>query len=99
MAEGGAEGVADRARNERLTSIVDRERLTRMQRLLGDNGIQLTKRQIAMDQNGDLGLNLTHEPEAAMWRAGHINEMQMGATAKGREARLRVAHTELNLSH
>ena len=98
MAEGGADGVADRARNERLTSIVDRERLTRMQRLLGDNGIQLSKRQIAMDQNGDLGLNLTPETAAAMWRAGLINESQLGAIANGGHARFSFAHNDLLVS-
>jgi len=51
MAEGGAEGIADRARNERLTRIVDNERLTRMQQLLGEHGVQMSKRQIAMAQN------------------------------------------------
>src|SRR3546814_9868059 len=81
MAEGGAAGVADRARNERLTSIVDRERLTRMKGLLAENGIHLSKRQIAMDQNGDLSLNPTPETAAAMWKAGLINESQLGAIA------------------
>lgn len=33
MAEGGAAGIADRARNERMTRIIDNERLTRMQKL------------------------------------------------------------------
>src|SRR3546814_13527142 len=52
MAEGGSAGVADRARNERLTRIVDHERLTRAQGLLRSHGIDLTKRQIQMDQHG-----------------------------------------------
>ena len=98
MAEGGAAGVADRARNERLTSIVDRERLTRMQGLLAENGINLSKRQIAMDQNGDLGLNLTPETAAAMWKAGLINESQLGAIANGGHARFSFAHNDLLVS-
>ena len=98
MAEGGAGGIADRARNERITSIVDRERLTRMQGLLAENGINLTKRQIAMDQNGDLGLNLTPETAAAMWKAGLINESQLGAIANGGHARFSFAHNDLLVS-
>jgi conjugal transfer mating pair stabilization protein TraG len=98
MAEGGASGIADRARNERLTSIVDRERLTRMQGLLAEKGIKLTKRQIAMDQNGDLGLNLTPETAAAMWKAGLINESQLGAIANGGHARFSFAHNDLLVS-
>ncbi|WP_232494515.1 conjugal transfer protein TraG N-terminal domain-containing protein [Novosphingobium kaempferiae] len=98
MAEGGAAGIADRARNERLTSIVDRERLTRMQRLLADNGIDLSRRQIAMDQNGDLSLNLTPQTAAAMWKAGLINESQLGAIANGGNARFSFAHNDLLVS-
>lgn len=98
MAEGGPEGIADRARNERLTGIVDRERLTRMQGLLAEKGINLSKRQIAMDQNGDLGLNLTPETAAAMWKAGLINESQLGAIANGGHARFSFAHNDLLVS-
>lgn len=98
MAEGGAGGIADRARNERLTRIVDNERLTRMQGLLRDHGINLTKRQIAMDQNGDLSLNLTPETAAQMWRGGLINESQLGAVANGGSARFSFAHNDLLVS-
>jgi len=98
MAEGGASGIADRSRNERLTSIVDRERLTRMQGLLAENGIKLSKRQIAMDQNGDLNLNLTPETAAAMWKADLINESQLGAIANGGHARFSFAHNDLLVS-
>ena len=98
MAEGGAAGIADRARNERLTSIVDRERLTRMQGLLAEHGIKLSKRQLAMDQNGDLGLNLTPATAAAMWKAGLINESQLGAIANGGHARFSFAHNDLLVS-
>src|SRR3546814_17233903 len=93
MAEGGAAGVADRARNERLTSIVDRERLTRMQGLLAETGIHLSKRQIAMDQNGDLSLNLTPETAAALWKAGLITESQLGAIADCGHARFSFSPT------
>jgi conjugal transfer mating pair stabilization protein TraG len=53
MAEGGAPTIPDRAGNERMTRIVDAERLTRVQGLLKQAAVSLTKRQIAMDQNGD----------------------------------------------
>ncbi len=98
MAEGGPAGIADRARNERLTRIVENERLTRMQGLLHDNGIDLSRRQIAMDQNGELNLNLTPQTAAAMWKAGLINESQLGAVAGGGHARFSFAHNDLLVS-
>ncbi|RQW46101.1 conjugal transfer protein TraG N-terminal domain-containing protein [Novosphingobium sp. LASN5T] len=98
MAEGGAGGIADRARNDRLSRIVDNERLTRMQRLLRDHGIDLTRRQIAMDQNGDLSLNLTPETAAALWRGGLINEGQLGAVANGGSARFSFADNDVLVS-
>src|SRR3546814_7926972 len=72
IAEGGAEGIADRARNERLTRIVDNERLTRMQGLLREHGVDMSKRKHAKAQNGDLSLNLTPATAAQMWRGGLI---------------------------
>src|SRR3546814_8423728 len=54
--------------------------------------------QIAMDQNGDLSLNLTPETAAAMWKAGLINESQLGAIADGGHARFSFAHNELLVS-
>ncbi|SEJ46887.1 conjugal transfer mating pair stabilization protein TraG [Sphingobium sp. AP50] len=98
MAEGGAEGIADRARNDRLTHIVDAERLTRMQGLLKANGIAMTKRQIAMDQNGDLSLNLSPRTAAQMWKAGLLNESQLGAVANGGRARFSFANNDLLVS-
>lgn len=98
MAEGGAAGVADRSRNERLTRIVDNERLSRMQALFRAHGISLTKRQIAMDQNGDLNLNLTPALSAQLWQGGLINESQLGAVANGGHARLSFAHNDLLVS-
>lgn len=98
MAEGGAEGIADRARNDRLTRIVDNERLTRMQQLLGEHGVKMSKRQIAMDQNGDLSLNLTPDTAAQLWRGGLINESQLGAIANGGRARFSFAHNDVLVS-
>ena len=98
MAEGGAEGVADRARNSRMTSIVDKERLSRVQSMLKDNGIEMTKREIAMDQNGDFSLNLTPATAAQMWKAGLLNESQLGAVANGGHARFSLAHNDLLVS-
>jgi conjugal transfer mating pair stabilization protein TraG len=98
MAEGGAAGIADRAGNERLTRIVDNERLTRAQRMLRDAGVSLTKRQIAMDQNGDFSLNLTPQTAAQMWQAGLINQSQLGAIANGGTARFSFAHNDLLVS-
>ncbi|NKJ02376.1 conjugal transfer protein TraG N-terminal domain-containing protein [Novosphingobium sp. SG707] len=98
MAEGGATGIADRARNERLTGIVDKERLSRIQTLLQDHGIAMSKRQIAMDQNGDVSLNLTPQLAAEMWRGGLINQNQLGAVANGGHARFSFAHNDLLVS-
>src|SRR3546814_9509705 len=74
MAEGGAAGIADRARNERLTRIVDNERLTRMQGLLRSEGINMTKRELAMAQNGDLNLNVSPDVARQLRAAGLIND-------------------------
>ncbi|MBO9379513.1 conjugal transfer protein TraG [Sphingomonas histidinilytica] len=98
MAEGGAAGIADRARNERLGRIVENERLTRMQGLLREHGVRLSKRQIAMDQNGDMSLNLTPEAATQMWRGGLINDSQLGAVAGGGRARFSFAHNDVLVS-
>lgn len=98
MAEGGPAAIADRARNERLGRIVENERLTRMQKLLADHGVNLSRRQIAMDQNGDLNLNLSPESAAALWKGGLINESQLGAIAGGGRARFSFAHNDLLVS-
>ncbi|MFK4873836.1 conjugal transfer protein TraG N-terminal domain-containing protein [Novosphingobium sp. ZW T3_23] len=98
MDEGGAAGIADRARNRRLTNIVENERLSRMQGLLAANGIRLTKRQIAMDQNGDFSMNLTPRNAAAFRDAGLINESQFGAITKGGTARLSLADNDMLVS-
>ncbi|MDR6709275.1 conjugal transfer mating pair stabilization protein TraG [Novosphingobium sp. 1748] len=98
MAEGGAEGITDRARNERLTGIVDKERLSRIQTLLHSHGVAMSKRQIAMDQNGDVSLNLTPHHAAEMWRGGLINQSQLGAIANGGHARFSFAHNDLLVS-
>ncbi len=83
MAEGGAAGVADRARNERLTRVVENERLSRMQGLLRAEGITMSKRELAMAQNGDLAMNVTPDQAGQLLRAGLINESQFGALTKG----------------
>jgi conjugal transfer mating pair stabilization protein TraG len=93
-----ATGIADRARNERLTGVVDKERLSRIQTLLHDHGIAMSKRQIAMDQNGDISLNLTPQLAAEMWRGGLINQSQLGAIANGGHARFSFAHNDLLVS-
>jgi conjugal transfer mating pair stabilization protein TraG len=98
MAEGGAAGIADRARNERLTRIVDNERLTRMQGLLRAEGITMTKRQLAMAQNGDLNLNVSPEVAGQLHRAGLINDSQFGAIAEGGRARFSFADNDLLVS-
>lgn len=98
VGEGGGPAIADRARNERLTRVVQNERLTRAQALLGEAGIKLSKRQIAMDQNGDFSLNMTPETATQMWRAGLINQSQLGAVASGGTARFSFAHNDLLVS-
>jgi len=77
---------------------VDKERLTRMQSLLRANGIEMSKRQIAMNQNGDFSLNLTPATAAQMWQAGLLNESQLGAVADGGHARFSLAHNDLLVS-
>jgi conjugal transfer mating pair stabilization protein TraG len=98
MAEGGAAGVADRARNERLTRIVENERLTRMQGLLRAHGVTMSRRQIAMAQNGDLSMNVTPEVAVQLHRGDLINDSQYGAIAQGGHARLSFADNDLLVS-
>ena len=98
MAEGGAAGIADRARNERLTRVVDNERLTRMQGLLRSEGINMTKRELAMAQNGDLNLNVSPDVARQLRAAGLINESQYGAIAEGGRARFSFADNDLLVS-
>lgn len=98
IAEGGIEGVADRARNDRLTGIVDKERLTRTQGLLKAHGVTISKREIAMAQNGDLSLNVNPGQAAQLWRGGLINESQLGAIANGGTARFSFAANDVLVS-
>jgi conjugal transfer mating pair stabilization protein TraG len=98
MSEGGVPDVAERARNERLTRVVENERLTRAQGLLRSHGINLGKRQIAMDQNGDFKLNLTPITAKQMRHAGLLNDGQFGAVAGGGSARFSFAHNDLLVS-
>jgi conjugal transfer mating pair stabilization protein TraG len=98
MAEGGAAGIADRARNERMTRIVDNERLTRMQGLLRSEGINMTKRELAMAQNGDLNLNVSPDVARQLRAAGLINESQFGAIAEGGRARFSFSNNDLLVS-
>ena len=98
MAEGGAAGIADRARNERLTRIVDNERLTRMQGLLRSEGVNMTKRELAMAQNGDLNLNVSPDVARQLRTAGLINDSQYGAIAEGGRARFSFADNDLLVS-
>lgn len=98
MSEGGSAGIADRARNERITGIVAKERLTRMQGLLRSHGITMSKRDLALAQNGDLGLNLTPAQAEQFHSAGFINESQFGALANGGHARLSFADNDLLVS-
>ncbi len=98
MAEGGAAGIADRARNERTTRIVDNERLTRMQGFLRAHGIAMSKRDLALAQNGDLAMNLSPEQAGQLLRAGLINESQFGALRNGGSARFSFADNDLLVS-
>jgi conjugal transfer mating pair stabilization protein TraG len=98
MADGGAGGIADRARNERTSRIVDNERLTRMQGLLRANGVTMTKKQLAMSQNGDLAMNVTPQVAGQLHRAGLINDSQYGAIASGGSARFSFADNDLLVS-
>lgn len=98
MAAGGAAGIADRARNQRTTQIVENERLSRMQGLLRANGITMSKRDLALAQNGDLSLNLSPQQAEQLHRAGLINDSQYGAIAQGGQARFSFANNELLVS-
>ncbi|MDB5709609.1 MAG: conjugal transfer protein TraG, partial [Sphingomonas bacterium] len=98
MADGGAAGIADRARNERTSRNVENERLTRMQGLLRANGIVMSRRDLAMAQNGDLAMNVTPQMAGQLHRAGLINDSQFGAIAQGGSARFSFADNDLLVS-
>jgi conjugal transfer mating pair stabilization protein TraG len=98
MAEGGAAGIADRAGNERLTRVVENERMSRMQGLLLSHGVTMSKRELAMAQNGDLAMNLTADQAGQLLRAGLINDSQFGALAQGGHARFSFAENDLLVS-
>jgi conjugal transfer mating pair stabilization protein TraG len=98
MAAGGAAGIADRARNDRTTRIVESERLSRMQGLLRANGVTMSKRDLALAQNGDLSLNLSPQQAEQLHRAGLINDSQYGAIAQGGHARFNFANSDLLVS-
>ncbi|MCP3732200.1 conjugal transfer protein TraG N-terminal domain-containing protein [Sphingomonas sp. MG17] len=98
MASGGAAGIADRARNERTTRIVENERLSRMQGLLRANGISMSKRDLALAQNGDLALNVSPQVAQQLHQAGLINDAQLGAIAQGGQARFSFAANDMLVS-
>lgn len=98
MSDGGAAGIAERARNDRTTRNVEGERLTRFQSLLRANGVALTKRQLALAQNGDLAMNVTPEAARQLHRAGLINDSQLGAISNGGHARFSFANNDLLVS-
>jgi conjugal transfer mating pair stabilization protein TraG len=98
IAEGGAGGVADRARNERLTRVVENERLSRMQGLLRAEGIAMSRKSLAMAQNGDLGMNVSPKQAGQLLKAGIINDSQFGALANGGHARFSFADNDLLVS-
>ncbi len=98
MADGGAAGIADRARNERTSRNVHNERLTRMQGLLRANGISMSRKELAMAQNGDLAMNVSPQTATQLHRAGLINDSQLGAIAQGGTARFSFADNDLLVS-
>ncbi|WP_454884376.1 conjugal transfer protein TraG N-terminal domain-containing protein [Sphingomonas oryzagri] len=98
MAEGGPDGIADRARNAHTSRIVDDERLTRMQGLLRAHGITMARKDLAVAENGDLGLNVSPAAAAQLRRAGLINDSQWGAIARGGHARFSFSANDLLVS-
>jgi len=98
MASGGAAGIADRARNERTTRIVENERLSRIQGLLRANGIAMSKRDLALAQNGDLSLNVSAQQAEQLHRAGLVNDSQFGAIAQGGQAHFSLANNDVLVS-
>ncbi|WP_454882976.1 conjugal transfer protein TraG N-terminal domain-containing protein [Sphingomonas oryzagri] len=98
MADGGTDAIADRARNARTTQIVENERLTRMQGLLRAHGIAIGRKQLALAQNGDLGMNVSPQAAAQLRRGGLINDSQYGAIARGGHARFSFADNDLLVS-
>jgi conjugal transfer mating pair stabilization protein TraG len=72
--------------------------ITRMQGLLRSEGINMTKRELAMAQNGDLNLNVSPDVARQLRAAGLINDSQYGAIAEGGRARFSFADNDLLVS-
>jgi conjugal transfer mating pair stabilization protein TraG len=98
LADGGADGVADRARNARTTQIVEHERLSRMQGLLRAHGIAMDRKRLALAQNGDLSMNVSPQAAEQLRRGGLINDSQYGAIAQGGHARFSFTDNDLLVS-
>ncbi|WP_188236316.1 conjugal transfer protein TraG N-terminal domain-containing protein [Sphingopyxis sp. LK2115] len=71
---------------------------TRMQGLLRSEGINMTKRELAMAQNGDLNLNVSPDVARQLRAAGLINDSQYGTIAEGGRARFSFADNDLLVS-
>jgi len=69
-----------------------------MQGLLRSHGVSLSRKQLALDQNGDLAVNLTPQAATALHRSGLINDSQFGVIAQGGSARFSFAHNDLLVS-
>ena len=98
MADGGAGGVADRARNAATTGIVQNERLSRMQGLLKGFGVDLGRKDLAMTQNGDFSMNLNPAAAEKLADAGLISQEQYGAIAGGGSARFSFDQKDMLVS-
>src|SRR3546814_12017129 len=61
-------------------------------------GINMTKRELAMAQNGDLNLNVSPDVARQLRAAGLINDSQYGAIAEGGRARFSFADNDLLVS-
>jgi conjugal transfer mating pair stabilization protein TraG len=59
--------------------------------LLHDHGVDLGRRQIALDQNGDFNLNLNARTASQLHHGGLINDSQLGAILVGGQARFSFA--------
>src|SRR3546814_10066974 len=61
-------------------------------------GINMTKRELAMAKNGDLNLNVSPDVARQLRAAGLINDSQYGAIAEGGRARFSFADNDLLVS-
>ena len=98
VATGGTPAIADRAANSAELRIARNEQMSRVQGVLQAAGAPATKRQLAMDQNGDVTVAGDGRMMMQLHRGGIISDGQYGAVADGGVVRFSMARNDALVS-